>query len=71
MIMCSSEVKPRSVTHDASLGINMQGHLQLDRCTCRWPNFHSSYSNLCAGLKLIKDEEGRYIFENAVREGTN
>lgn len=41
MIICSSEVKPRSMTRDISLGINMKDHLQLDRWAFRWPNFHS------------------------------
>lgn len=71
MIVCSSEVKPRSMTYDTSLGINVKDHLQLDRWAFRWPNFHSNHSNLYAGLKLTKDQEGRCILENAVREDTN
>lgn len=44
----------------------MKDHLQLDRWAFRWPN----YSNLYAGLKFTKDQEGRCILENAVREDT-
>lgn len=52
--------------HLSSLG--MKDRLQLDRLALRCLNLHSNYSNSSAELKFFKDQEGKCILDNAVRE---
>lgn len=57
-----------SLIEHVSLG--MKDCLQLDRLALRCLNLHSNYTNLSAELKFFKEQEGKCVLDNAVREET-